>query len=161
MLQVFLAKYLILVFLIFFIYLLFKKELKVVFLASLAGLLAKLLEILTGLIYYVPRPFIQNPNLPYYRAVVDGLFSSILGENSLPHDSSFFSAHAATSFAAATVIYLAYNKKTGLVFLFMAALIALGRVLTNVHYPVDVIVGGAVGAVVGLTVSNLYAKLLR
>jgi undecaprenyl-diphosphatase len=154
---VFLAKYLILVFPIFFVYLLYKRKFKVVILASLSGLLAKGLEVLTGFIYYVPRPFIVNPNLPYYKNVVGGLFSGILGENSLPHDSSFFSAHAATSFAAATVIYLAYSKRAGLVLLILAGLVALGRVLTNVHYPIDVIVGAGVG----LTLGTLCGKLLN
>jgi undecaprenyl-diphosphatase len=152
MIPVFLAKYLIFIYPLFLIYLLYKKEIKIGVLASGAGVIAKILEVITGYIIYIPRPFIVDPDLPYYRGVISDY---------LINDASFFSAHAATSFAFSAVIYLTYDKKIGRALLIIAGFVSLGRVLANVHYPIDVIVGGLVGYTVGLTLSSSYAKLLN
>lgn len=152
MLIVFLAKYLILVFPLFLFYLLLKKQPLVVLLAGISTLISKFLEIAVGFFINKPRPFILNPELPYYREVIEGRFAKILGESRLGNDSSFFSAHSAIAFTIATIIYLKYSKKIGAVFFLIAGLVGLGRVLANVHYPIDVLVGGGVGILVGISV---------
>lgn len=98
-----------------------------------------------------PRPFIEfpdfvNPTINY------------------PTDSSMPSDHAATAFAAATVLSL-FFKKTSIIVTtqIVAVLIALARVAAGVHYPSDVIVGGAVGVVTALVwiiaTKNISEKL--
>ncbi|OGM05780.1 hypothetical protein A2125_01200 [Candidatus Woesebacteria bacterium GWB1_43_5] len=64
-----------------------------------------------------------------------------------PLDASFPSTHTAIAFALATAIYL-HDKKNGLVFFWGAFLVAVGRILANVHYPFDTIAGAALGILV-------------
>jgi undecaprenyl-diphosphatase len=64
-----------------------------------------------------------------------------------PHDSSFPSGHAATSFAAATILSFAFPKAAP-AFIVLAAAVAFSRVYVGVHYPLDVIAGAALGAIV-------------
>jgi undecaprenyl-diphosphatase len=62
---------------------------------------------------------------------------------------SFPSGHAATAFAGA--VALAYLWRRGAPFFFLlAAAIAFSRVYVGVHYPGDVLAGGALGILVGL-----------
>ena len=57
----------------------------------------------------------------------------------VPHDASFPSGHAATSFAAATMLSFAFPRLT-----------PFSRVYVGVHYPLDVIAGAALGVVIGV-----------
>lgn len=166
MLIIFLAKYLIIIFVCYLVYLFISGKAKIAIAATIAAVLAKLSEMLVGRIYYVPRPFVLNPELPYYTKVIEGQFSHFLGESRIGGDASFFSAHAATAFAIATVVYLLHSKTSGIILLLLAFLVALGRVLANVHYPIDVIIGAGVGIgyaflIRNLTVSTLYGKVLN
>ena len=65
----------------------------------------------------------------------------------MPHDASFPSGHSATSFAAATMLSFAFPKFAP-VLLILAAAVAYSRVYVGVHYPVDIIGGAALGALV-------------
>src|SRR5437870_6824109 len=65
----------------------------------------------------------------------------------VPHDASFPSGHAATSFAAATIISAAFPRLTPALFL-LAAAVAFSRVYVGVHYPLDVIGGATLGVLV-------------
>lgn len=163
MIIIFLAKYLILVFPFFLVYLLYQRRYKTVILAVIVMVLGEVGKFIVGRIWHIPRPFVLNPSLPYYREAIGDLFvSKLLSQQYLQYyDSSFFSGHAAASFAAATVVFLTESKRSGVVLFIVATLIALGRVFANVHYPIDVLGGGVIGVVVGLTVSNLCVKLLR
>lgn len=60
------------------------------------------------------------------------------------NDFSFPSGHTYSSFAGAVVL-LCYYKKTGIVSLILAALIAFSRLYFYVHYPTDVLVGMLMG----------------
>lgn len=61
---------------------------------------------------------------------------------------SFPSAHAANSFAMATVASWRLNRFAPLLFLFAAA-VAYSRIYVGVHYPVDTIAGAILGALIG------------
>lgn len=87
-----------------------------------------------------PRPFL----------VVDGVDLLI----STPLGSSFPSAHAASSFAAAVSIFY-NNKKWGVGFFVLALLIAVSRVYLCVHFLSDVVAGAILGVCIGLCVSYL------
>jgi undecaprenyl-diphosphatase len=68
----------------------------------------------------------------------------------LPPDRfSFPSGHAATSFAVATVLGLAYPALAP-AFVLVAVAVATSRVTLGLHYVGDVMAGGLLGAAIGL-----------
>jgi undecaprenyl-diphosphatase len=69
----------------------------------------------------------------------------LVGCSSAP---SFPSAHASNSFAMATVVSWRYPRATALCFL-IAAAVAYSRVYVGVHYPLDVVAGAVIGALLG------------
>ena len=60
---------------------------------------------------------------------------------------SFPSLHAAFSFALATIVFTRKRLLGGTLFV-AAALVAFTRVYVGVHFPIDVIVGGAIGVLI-------------
>jgi undecaprenyl-diphosphatase len=71
-----------------------------------------------------------------------------------PHDGSFPSGHAATSFACATVLAYAAPRFAGW-FYVLAAAIAWSRVYNGVHYPLDVLAGAVLGLAVAIALRTL------
>ena len=67
---------------------------------------------------------------------------------SLPDNPSFPSGHSATAFAAATAIAVLCPKLRPWA-LGLAAAVALSRVYLRVHFPLDVLAGGLIGAAFG------------
>jgi len=80
-----------------------------------------------------------------------------------PKSYSMPSGHAISSFAfAVPLFYLTreYIVLFGRLYpLLLAALIAFSRIYLGVHYPSDALVGGMLGAVIGIALSLLYEEI--
>ena len=78
----------------------------------------------------------------------------------IPLDSTFPSGHSAAAFGLAVAVFL-YDKKIGILYLLGAFVVSLGRVASNVHFPIDVLGGAVLGAFVALASENVhFGKLL-
>lgn len=77
------------------------------------------------------------------------------------HGYSFTSSHATNHFAIGTYLFLLFAfSKWRWFFLGWAGLIAYAQVYVGVHYPLDVLVGGMLGGLIGLFCYHLYDYLL-
>lgn len=73
----------------------------------------------------------------------------------VPSDSAFPSGHAALAFAMAISVWQ-HDKKLGVFFTLAALGVGIGRILGNVHSPLDIAGGVAIGAVVSILVGRLH-----
>jgi undecaprenyl-diphosphatase len=78
----------------------------------------------------------------------------------VPHDASFPSGHAATSFAAATMLSFAFPRFAPFLYV-LAAAVAFSRVYVGVHYPLDVIGGAFLGVLVAVGLRVLVSRRAR
>ncbi|MBL0310653.1 MAG: phosphatase PAP2 family protein [Bacteroidetes bacterium] len=74
---------------------------------------------------------------------------------------SFVSAHATNTFGMATFLTMIRQKRlrSVTVFSLWAFVVSFSQVYVGIHYPGDVIVGGIIGSIVGITIgylSNTY-----
>jgi len=72
----------------------------------------------------------------------------------VPHSGAFPSGHAASAFAAATVIAWG-SRRLAIPAYVLAALVAWSRVYVGVHWPLDVIGGAALGTLVAIALLKL------
>jgi len=77
-----------------------------------------------------------------------------------PHDHSFPSGHAATSFAAATVLTFS-RPRWAPAFYVLALAIGFSRIYVGVHYPLDIVGGAVLGVVVATGLRLLVAARRR
>jgi undecaprenyl-diphosphatase len=68
---------------------------------------------------------------------------------SMPHSNSFPSGHSATAFAGATALSILVPRAAP-AFYVLALAIAYSRLYVGVHYPLDVVVGAAIGVATAL-----------
>lgn len=75
----------------------------------------------------------------------------------------FASSHAANSFALATYLTIVFQKRIkGFAWLFLwAALVSYTRIYLGVHYPLDILVGAALGAVCAWLAWFILVKIKR
>ena len=79
-----------------------------------------------------------------------------------PEDYSFFSGHAANSFAITTLVVLFLRKRLPWVWVIFVwpLLFSLSRIYVGVHYPLDLIAGACVGLLMALIFYQIYSKLI-
>jgi len=106
------------------------------FSGGIAWILSKILKILI----HTPRPFDAFDH-------VRPLFSEA--------GYAFPSGHTAIAFAIAFALYF-INKKVGYFFMFFALLIGLARITAGVHFPIDILGGFVLGAVVAVSVNKVW-----
>lgn len=107
----------------------------------LAGVIAWSLSQLVKWLHHTPRPF-----------EINGATTFTLWAKP---DGSFPSGHTALAFALATSVLL-HHRRLGLIFIVAALLVGTGRVLSNVHYPIDILVGAATGTATALLLHRLH-----
>ena len=113
-------------------------------LASASGFAAAALAYATAFVIHHawsrPRPYMSHHmNHPWSTAT----------------DASFPSDHATVSFAIAFAV-LAFDTVAGVIFLVVAAIIAIGRLFIGAHYPSDVFTG----LVIGLLAAGVVVRFL-
>jgi undecaprenyl-diphosphatase len=96
----------------------------------LATLVAFIITELIKKTFPTLRPFEVNGNVPLTLTI--------------PTDSSFPSEHASLAFALATGMRK-FGKKPFFLYLAFALLVGVGRLLSNVHYFLDIIAGAIIG----------------
>lgn len=93
------------------------------------------------------RPFITNGD-------------PVLTFTTMHADASFPSVHTTVAFALAMTVWF-HNKKVGVLFLLAAVAVAVGRVVSNVHYPRDVFAGALLGFVISFATSKLHVSFSK
>ena len=104
---------------------------------ALAHVVSQILKPIIGR----PRPFVAYPGTP--------LLIHTPGGYSCP------SGHSASSFAAATVLWI-FDNRLGAAALVLALLIAFSRVFLFVHYPSDTLAGSLLGVLCAIVILYLY-----
>ena len=78
----------------------------------------------------------------------------------IPGNPSFPSGHSATAFAAATAVAILCPRLRPAA-LVLAAAVGLSRIYLRVHFPLDVIAGGVLGAALGALCGLIALRLVR
>ncbi|WGK65176.1 phosphatase PAP2 family protein [Croceiramulus getboli] len=79
-----------------------------------------------------------------------------------PDNFSFFSGHAANSFAVSVFVVLALrNSFSWIYFVFLWPLLfSSSRIFVGVHFPGDILVGAGVGTLLGLLFYQIFKKIV-
>ncbi|KKR83277.1 MAG: Phosphoesterase PA-phosphatase related protein, partial [Candidatus Nomurabacteria bacterium GW2011_GWA2_40_97] len=120
---------------------LFRSSRKELILLCISGGLAYAFAKILKILMHTERPFVLFPQ-------VTSLF--------LETGYAFPSGHTAVASAIAFLIYF-YNKKAGYIFMLFALLIGIARIIAGVHFPVDILGGFILGALV----SYLFAYFVK
>lgn len=76
---------------------------------------------------------------------------------------SYFSGHAANSMASTVVVFMILKKHYKYAFLlfFFPLIFAYSRIYLGLHYPLDILTGYTVGAILGYSFYKLYQLVLK
>jgi membrane-associated phospholipid phosphatase len=114
----------------------------------LAGAITTVVKILV----HRPRPFVDQAALGDSVTLSDAVFHNFL--------QSFPSGHTAIAFALAMALSMLYRQGKP-VFLIFAAFVAVQRVISQNHFPSDVIAGAVVGLLSAQTVQAIVQQRLK
>jgi len=118
------------------------KKWKEISIAFFSGASAWVVATIIKMIVKAPRPYLIFPDI-----------SPLLSKT----DFSFPSGHATFFMALGVAIYLSH-KKAGVIFIILALLIGLARIITGVHFPVDIFVGFILGIIVAIIFNLIFKK---
>lgn len=121
----------------------FKQKWKEIVLVFFSGIFAWCIASLIKIIIKAPRPYLALENVV-----------PLLNKT----DFSFPSGHATFFMGIAFAIFFSH-KKAGYVFMFFALIIGITRIITGVHFPIDIITGFILGAIIAYFVKLAYSKL--
>ncbi len=97
---------------------------------------------------------------PCHEPTLDG----IMREVDCGGNFGFYSAHASNTFFIASFMTMLMRKKYGwfpLFLFFWAAIVSYSRIYLGVHYPLDVVMGAAVGFLLGGFFATLSLKVIH
>lgn len=117
----------------------FIKKWKEIFFVFFSGICAWLIAYILKILIHTPRPF----------EVLPGVYS-LFGETGF----AFPSGHATFFIALAFSIFFKH-KRTGYVFMFFAFLIGIARIITGVHFPLDIVGGFVLGSLIAYFLKNV------
>ncbi len=122
----------------------FRQKIRDFFLVFLSAFSAWFLVHVLKLVFQAERPF------------------DFFGVTPLFYESgyAFPSGHAVFFSALAVALYF-YNKKVGYVFGIFALIIGVARIAAGVHFPIDILTGLALGALVSIVVRHFYNYCTR
>ena len=116
------------------------KEIYLIFTPAILGWIV--VEVLKG-IFNSPRPFIKFADIVTPLFVHGGM-------------DSFPSGHA-TFFGALALSVFFVNKKMGYLFIFFALLIGFARIISGVHFPIDILCGYILG-IISVLIFRYFTK---
>jgi undecaprenyl-diphosphatase len=96
-------------------------------------------------LFLVPRPYLTTGGFPQ---------AGLYFYSSLP------SIHAAIAFALATTVTM-HQRNLGVFLFTIATLFGIGRVLANVHYPFDIILGLFIGILTGVIFNQIHIRFRK
>jgi len=116
------------------------KEIALVF---FSGILAWFLASILKIMIHHPRPFVLFSQ-------VTPLFTET--------DFSFPSGHATFYMALSFALFFSH-KKVGYIFMFIALLIGIARIIVGIHFPLDILGGFVLGTLTAYAVRFVYGKV--
>ncbi|MDE2399575.1 MAG: phosphatase PAP2 family protein [Patescibacteria group bacterium] len=117
----------------------FLQKKKEIFGAFIVGVITWALAYILKILVHTSRPFDILPQ-------VHSLF---------PETGHAFPSGHATFFMALAVAIFFYHKKAGYLFMFLALLIGIARIAGGVHFPIDILGGFILGALVAYFMKNV------
>ncbi|MGN0953609.1 phosphatase PAP2 family protein [Dialister sp.] len=132
-------------------FLLFKKKTRSIGICALVSILLSFLftSLILKNIFQEARPFVSYPKI----IPLDSHVSST--------SFAFPSGHTSDAFAAALLFYKHFPRPWSILSLTAAFLIAFSRLYLGVHYPMDILVGAAAGALSAFLAPRILRRLWK
>ena len=122
-----------------------KQKWKEIVLVFFSGIFAWILSQILKMVFHTARPFDVFPSV-----------HALISETGF----AFPSGHATFYMALGMAIFF-NHKKTGYLYMFFAVLIGLTRIVAGVHFPIDILGGFILGAIIAYFVRVIYDKIFN